>query len=677
MPVASAEQLPEIVATGFQEIVELSPQQIMNSDPTRKQQWETVVRNTLNKHAASLGGEQYVLLRSGQLVGAALCIFVKASSLAKIKNVEGSVKKTGMSGMAGNKGAVSIRLDYANTPICFVTAHLAAGFANYEERNRDYLTIHHGLRFQRNRGIDDHDAVMWFGDFNYRIGLGRDRALDLVHAHNLEALYENDQLNLQMVAGLAFPYYSEARITFPPTYKFDIGRDDYDSSEKQRIPAWTDRILRKGPQLRQTEYNSAPLRFSDHRPVYAHLNCTVNIVDEVLRDKISRELYERRKGEVGDLTANTMAEDTDDEDLLGYDAIEPGLPAASSDQQKWWLDNGRMAQATVQPPVPASPSTHIAVLNPKRPPNPFTPTDEPDWVAVPRTESRLSSFSSLSTSPYEHISHPSHMSTSAASSQGGGIAASRKQYAAPHHDASASATPPPPPPARRQTAAAHNSRGDFGHGDDMPPTLSKKTASTTSLPSAGTPPANARMAPTVSAVAKASDELRTSASSSPGSSSLSAALNRGSGDQAPPLPVRQPSQKLAPGGSGGMGSSVTPPRPASVASFVSNSTAASALSKGKVSAPPPVAKKPAHLASVALQSDAGANSATPPPKPPRRHTGLAPAAANEAAPRLPVRTSTVVGGHNGRPVPMRPGKVDLLDDDTDSELSRWQALQPS
>lgn len=147
---------PAVYAVGFQEIVELSPQQIMNSDPSRKQLWEQAVMDTLNRRQAANGGEKYVLLRSGQLVGAALCIFVKTSALANIKNVEGSVKKTGMSGIAGNKGAVAIRFDYANTQICFVTAHLAAGFANYDERNRDYATIHHGLRFQRNRGIEDH-----------------------------------------------------------------------------------------------------------------------------------------------------------------------------------------------------------------------------------------------------------------------------------------------------------------------------------------------------------------------------------------------------------------------------------------------------------------------------------------------------------------------------------------
>lgn len=150
---------PEIIALGFQEIVELNPQQIMNSDPSRKQLWENAIKATLDEHYNRSGDERYVLLRSGQLVGAALCIFVKASCLRLIKNVEGSVKKTGLSGMAGNKGAVAIRMDYANTPICFVTAHLAAGFTNYDERNKDYATIDRGLRFQRNRGIGDHGMI--------------------------------------------------------------------------------------------------------------------------------------------------------------------------------------------------------------------------------------------------------------------------------------------------------------------------------------------------------------------------------------------------------------------------------------------------------------------------------------------------------------------------------------
>ena len=86
-------QQPEIVAVGFQEIVELSPQQIMSTDPARRRDWELAVKKTLNENARKSRSEDYILLRSGQLVGAALLIFVKPSILGDIKNVEGSVRK--------------------------------------------------------------------------------------------------------------------------------------------------------------------------------------------------------------------------------------------------------------------------------------------------------------------------------------------------------------------------------------------------------------------------------------------------------------------------------------------------------------------------------------------------------------------------------------------------------
>ncbi|KAL6709684.1 Inositol-1,4,5-trisphosphate 5-phosphatase 1 [Coniothyrium glycines] len=378
-----SQQCPEIVAVGFQEIVELSPQQIMSTDPDRREAWEEAVRNCLNKNAAKWHKDEYVLLRGGQLVGASLSVFVRSDCLKHITRVEGSLKKTGMSGMAGNKGAVAIRFEYANTSICLVTAHLAAGFANYEERNRDYKTISHGLRFQRNCAIEDHDTVIWLGDFNYRIGLSNEKVQRLCQVGDLETLYDNDQLNLQMVAGLTFPYYSEARITFPPTYKYDLNSNHYDTSEKARIPAWCDRVLRKGDNIRQIHYDAAPLRFSDHRPVYATFQVLVQRVDEKKKEALKATLYKQRREVVGNTRAagHLGDGDTDDEDLLGYDSIEPGLPPASSDRRKWWLDNGLPAKARVQPPS----NDHIP--NPNRPSNPFTPSPEPDWVDVRKLSS--------------------------------------------------------------------------------------------------------------------------------------------------------------------------------------------------------------------------------------------------------------------------------------------------
>lgn len=91
----TSQEDPTIVAVGFQEIVELSPQQIMSTDPGTRRVWEEAVKKTLNHGTSRKGTGDYVLLRSGQLVGAALLIFVKEEALGDIKNVEGSVKKVG------------------------------------------------------------------------------------------------------------------------------------------------------------------------------------------------------------------------------------------------------------------------------------------------------------------------------------------------------------------------------------------------------------------------------------------------------------------------------------------------------------------------------------------------------------------------------------------------------
>ncbi len=59
------------------------------------------------------------------------------------------------------------------------------------------------------------------------------------------------------------------------------------------------------------------------------------------KESLSKEIYTKRKGDIGDITANATNEEIfDDEDLIGYDSIAPELPPASSDRRKWWLDGG-------------------------------------------------------------------------------------------------------------------------------------------------------------------------------------------------------------------------------------------------------------------------------------------------------------------------------------------------
>ena len=42
-----------------------------------------------------------------------------------------------------------------------------------------------------------------------------------------------------------FQGYKEGPLNFAPTYKYDLFCDDYDTSDKSRTPAWTDRVLWK------------------------------------------------------------------------------------------------------------------------------------------------------------------------------------------------------------------------------------------------------------------------------------------------------------------------------------------------------------------------------------------------------------------------------------------------
>lgn len=515
--------------------------------------------------------------------------------------------------------------------------------------------------------------------------------MELVEQRDLEHLYENDQLNLQMVAGLSFPFYSEARIAFMPTYKFDLGTDTYDSSEKARIPAWTDRILRKGPNLRQLAYNCAPLRFSDHRPVYAIFDCTVSIVDEPVRDKISREVYLKRKAEVGDSTANVNTEDTEDEDLIGYDAIEPGLPPASSDRQKWWLENGKQAQSSLTPPRAMDGSTST-ILNPNRQPNPWVQSDEPDWVTVPRADSRLSSFSSISTSPYEHINHSSILPSL--------------------NSSSVSSTPPQrklPPP--YDPSALPGRIGRLGLNDDQQQPLQfKKIDAPPAPPPRRTtnqslyfpPPPNQTPVPSVAGVTR----KIAPAPPAPRSTSSSSAISQKTTKGPPPSVARKPAH-------------LTTTSPTHTESPSLSPTEAKARpipprrpSNSVQNAPQQLIQEKLYRTTSARESS---SNQTPPMPPPRRAgtvttassapgvTSWAPPGAvglvglsKEDRPALPARkpvavTSPIMSDSgsqtSSRPGPPPTGKkpvikskspvVDLLGDDGSTSMGGWEALKPS
>ncbi|VDM02482.1 unnamed protein product [Schistocephalus solidus] len=131
-----------------------------------------------------------------------------------------------------------------STSFCFCCCHFSAGQSAVRERTSEYYDISSRLILTGKRRVTSHDHVFWFGDMNYRIDLPFDEVKSLIRQDRLLDLHRYDQLMEQRRSARLFDGYAEALLLFPPTYKYTLLQDEYDSSsEKPRVPSWTDRIF--------------------------------------------------------------------------------------------------------------------------------------------------------------------------------------------------------------------------------------------------------------------------------------------------------------------------------------------------------------------------------------------------------------------------------------------------
>ncbi|XP_041880073.1 phosphatidylinositol 4,5-bisphosphate 5-phosphatase A isoform X3 [Corvus kubaryi] len=205
-----------------------------------------------------------------RMQGVILLVFAKYYHLPFLQDIQTDCTRTGLGGYWGNKGGVSVRLSIFGHMVCFLNCHLPAHLEKAEQRKEDFATILHMQQFEGPvaNGILDHDLVFWFGDLNFRI-----ESLDIcfvkyaIDSNVLSQLWEKDQpigqegpwlsclwgeegtaesqLNIAKSTWPVLRGFQEGPLNFPPTFKFDVGTNKYDSSAKKRKPAWTDRILWK------------------------------------------------------------------------------------------------------------------------------------------------------------------------------------------------------------------------------------------------------------------------------------------------------------------------------------------------------------------------------------------------------------------------------------------------
>jgi hypothetical protein len=130
---------------------------------------------------------------------------------------------------------------------------------------------------------------------NYRIDHRRDAIVNAVRTNDLATLLNHDQLlrEIKHNRGFRFRGFSEGPITFLPTYKYDPRSDEYDSSEKRRLPAWCDRVLWRSSDpnhVQQLHYQRYEANVSDHRPISAAFTVTVKSVKHEVREVAKKEV---------------------------------------------------------------------------------------------------------------------------------------------------------------------------------------------------------------------------------------------------------------------------------------------------------------------------------------------------------------------------------------------------
>mmetsp|Transcript_32528 Transcript_32528/g.78943 ORF Transcript_32528/g.78943 Transcript_32528/m.78943 type:complete len:811 (+) Transcript_32528:49-2481(+) len=316
---------PDVVAVGFQEIVDLNAVNVAvdNKTQQRSQFWVERLNATLNSPSRTQNDPNrgYVLMMQRSMVGLLICLFVKNPHRQRVKAVSADSVGVGVMGMMGNKGGVAIRLNFYDSTLCFVCTHLAAHRENVVGRNADFMNVLSKATFDvgeetvreniRNGslsqwalgsgslGVADHDIVFWLGDLNYRIdeSLPTETVLLLAERGAIDKLRPLDQLNIERSEGRVFEGFQEGILNFVPTYKYQPGTETFEQrpDKKLRAPAWCDRILWSAQEpayVQQLTYKrSERPNCSDHKPVYSTLRFTVKDVNAQRREGIYKELF--------------------------------------------------------------------------------------------------------------------------------------------------------------------------------------------------------------------------------------------------------------------------------------------------------------------------------------------------------------------------------------------------
>ncbi|OMJ70418.1 hypothetical protein SteCoe_31601 [Stentor coeruleus] len=289
----------DILIIVFQEVVKLNPRNVLQESNNQSacDNLKRIIERSLYNT-----GFGYSLLDDNNLVGIALFIYAKKNLIHDITKLETDAIRVGFGGKMGNKGSVAGRFELFDSSICVLGCHLESGNEKNDARLSQLSDINNRAFQQECAGkqnlfhINDHDIKFICGDLNFRVPLNNLTVRNTIKEGRFKSLISSDQLTEALKQKL-IPGYQECEINFPPTYKYDFGTNIYDTSKKQRVPSWCDRVLYNGKDVKPIEYGCVDIKLSDHRPVYAEFEIYVKKINEVAKRVVEEEIYSQMGGE--------------------------------------------------------------------------------------------------------------------------------------------------------------------------------------------------------------------------------------------------------------------------------------------------------------------------------------------------------------------------------------------
>ena len=222
---------PDILFFAFQEI-DMRLKSVVTGNSSLAQEWEKLIKD-------SIEGKNYIIGGSRSLGGVYACVAYKKGSKLPVEMREPVVIRLGAHGMAANKGAVLITAKIGgHATFTFIGCHLAAHAERVDERTKELVKL---VR----KAPKAADYVILMGDLNFRLNLTYEQAIDFMKQGDFCSLISSDQLTQLRMEDDVVQELREAPITFFPSYKFDKGKDVYDTGPKHRTPSYTDRVLVK------------------------------------------------------------------------------------------------------------------------------------------------------------------------------------------------------------------------------------------------------------------------------------------------------------------------------------------------------------------------------------------------------------------------------------------------